>query len=459
VFLSLWIWVGKHPFAAAVAVALFLFLVASYYSSLFTNLKGTTSDLINSLLIWRKTGTKGAGHEKPWPYFLQLLWRFELPILAFGLGGAVYAFVRRNVFMIFTALWAVLLLLIYSSVPYKTPWLALNFILPLAVLAGGFFENVYRGCAGKRGALTGIAAGFFVVNGAWLAGKSWKVNFVEYDDDRNMIVYSQTRRDVYDLLESLNAYAAGQQGLNTQINIITDEYWPLNWYLHNYEHTAYWGRVIPDPDAPIVIGRARTQAELEKALKDTYLSEMYSLRPGVDLILYLRQHKGKTPEEELKGDRPLDEVPADLAPGLVASYYNKISPVGEPVRRTVESDVYFRLNNDEEKVERLGLKAPLSIVWEGLILIPSDGTYYFATESDDGSWVFVDDKLVVDNGGNHGNQYVSGEIELTAGYHRFRVKYFDSAWGAWMKLVWTPPGGAEAPIPADRLLHSKAEES
>jgi len=450
-------WGKTNLFWLGMAAGVFVFLIAIYYSSLFTNLKGTTSDLINSLLIWQKTGTKGAGHEKPWIYFFQLLYRFELPITILSLGGIYFALVRRNVFMIFTAAWAVLLLAIYSGINYKTPWLALNFILPMAILAGYLVENVYQVLRSSRMASAVGGAVFAAVLAGWLGAQSWVVNFEEYDDDKHMIVYSQTRRDTKDLVRAIEDYARDQaQGEKTKINVITDEYWPLNWHLRNYEHAAYWGKVIPDSDAPIVIGRTRMQSELEAALKDTYISEMYSLRPGVDLILYLRQHRGKTPEEELRGDQPVAGLDTTgLFPGLVAHYYPKISPIGEPVRSTVEDRVYFRCNNDEEKIARLGMKAPLSIVWEGLIRIDREGIYSFATESDDGSWVFIDNKLVVDNGGTHGNQYVSGEIELTPGYHRIRVKYFDSAWGAWMKLLWTPVGGGEEEIPAEVLSHRR----
>ncbi len=447
-------WINSRRVWLWWALGVFVFLIALFYSSLFTNLKGTTADLINSLLIWKKTGTKGAGHEKEFAYFFQLLWRLELPIYLLGIAGIVWAFIRRNAFMIFTAAWAVLLTLIYSSVPYKTPWLALNFILPLALLGGYFLENVYQAVKKSPAALSAAGAVFAAVLIGWLIKTSWLVNFEEYDDDRHMIVYSQTRRDYKYMVEAIEKYAKEKgQGIQTKVNVITDEYWPLNWDLRNYKGAAFWGRVIPDPDAPIIVGRTKTQAELESKLKDTYESEMYSLRPGVDLILYLRTKMGSDAREQLKGDAVADLDPAKLSEGLLASYYNKISPVGKPAHTRVETRVYFQCNSDAEKIAVLGLKAPLSIVWEGYLEASADGLYRFATESDDGSWVYLDEKMVVDNGGEHGNQYASGDIELTKGYHRFKVRYFDSAWGAWMKLLWTPPGGGEIEIPASHLRH------
>ena len=449
-------WMKEHYQVVWLAILVFIFIIVIYYSSLFTNIKGTTSDLIDSLLIWRKTGTKGAGHEKPFIYFFKLLWRYELPIIAFGLGGIAFAFIRRNAFMLFTAIWAILLLFIYSFIPYKTPWLAMNFILPMLLLAGFFVDNVYRSVRGSPLLVTITAAVGAVVLLAWGSGISWTVNFIEYDDDSHQIVYSQTRRDINDLMERLEDFAHSKaQGYDTEIKIVSDEYWPLQWYLRKYKHVGYWGKIIDDSDAPIVLGRTKIQDDLEKTLKDTYYSELYSVRPGLDLYLYTRLHRGKKPEEEIKGTEPVKVEKGSLKQGLRAKYFKKINPVGKPNTTKIQNPFDFHYDNEDEKKAGLNITSPFSIIWEGLIEIPRTGQYLFATESDDGSWIFIDDQLVVNNGGTHGIKYESNTIQLDKGFHQIRVKYFDSAWGAVMKVRWAPPGEGEGPIPANLLWHSE----
>ena len=447
-------WMKSHYQFVWLAVLVFIFIITVYFSSLFTNAKGTTSDLINSLLIWEKTGTKGAGHEKPFWYWWWLLRDYELPIFILGILGGWYAFIKRNAFAVFTIFWAVILFFIYSSVPYKTPWLALNFILPLALLAGFFVENVYRSVRGSTimvSIMTGVGA---VVLLAWGSGISWTVNFIEYDDDSHQIVYSQTRRDINDLMEQLEDYAHSKaQGYDTEIKIVSDEYWPLQWYLRKYKHVGYWGKIIDDSDAPIVLGRTKNQDELEKTLKDTYYSELYSVRPGLDLYLYTRLHKGKQPEEEIKGTEPVQVDKASLKPGLKAKYFKKINPVGKPNITKIQNPFDFHYDNEDEKKAGLNITSPFSIIWEGLIEIERTGQYLFTTESDDGSWIFIDDQLVVNNGGTHGIKYESNTIKLDQGFHRIKIKYFDSAWGAIMKVRWAPPGEEEGPIPANLLWH------
>ena len=71
--------------------------------------------------------------------------------------------------------------------------------------------------------------------------------------------------------------------------------------------------------------------------------------------------------------------------------------------------------------------------------------------SDDGSWLYIDDILVIDNGGNHATKSVAGMVALEAGKHKIMIKYFDAGGGAVISLLWTPPNGKESKIPVDRL--------
>ncbi len=63
--------------------------------------------------------------------------------------------------------------------------------------------------------------------------------------------------------------------------------------------------------------------------------------------------------------------------------------------------------------------------FRGYLLIESAGDYTFYTSSDDGSQLFFDQALVVDNDGRHGNQERSGNVNLAAGYHEIVVTMFD----------------------------------
>src|SRR5690606_11163883 len=89
----------------------------------------------------------------------------------------------------------------------------------------------------------------------------------------------------------------------------------------------------------------------------------------------------------------------------------------------------------------------------GLIDIPADGLYTFATASDDGSQLLIDDRLVVDNGGLHGTVERSGTVGLRAGTHTIEVRFFEASGGETLTATWKGPGIEKAPIPAEVLFH------
>ena len=67
---------------------------------------------------------------------------------------------------------------------------------------------------------------------------------------------------------------------------------------------------------------------------------------------------------------------------------------------------------------------------KGMLLVKAAGSYPFALTSDDGSRLYVDDRLVLDNGGDHGPGTVIAILKLSAGYHPFVLNYWQNGVGA-----------------------------
>ena len=93
----------------------------------------------------------------------------------------------------------------------------------------------------------------------------------------------------------------------------------------------------------------------------------------------------------------------------------------------------------------------VACVFRGNLELPADGLWTLATRSDDGSRLFLDGRLVVDNGGTHGMQEAQGTIGLKAGWHALEVQWFNAAGGAGLEVSWSGPGTVQQPIPAERL--------
>jgi mono/diheme cytochrome c family protein len=80
-------------------------------------------------------------------------------------------------------------------------------------------------------------------------------------------------------------------------------------------------------------------------------------------------------------------------------------------------------------------------VFEGTLLIPSDGGYTFYLDSDDGSRLIVADKAVIEYDGIHGlGQERSATVTLTAGRVPVRLEYFQHSRGLGLNVAWSGPG-------------------
>ena len=65
-----------------------------------------------------------------------------------------------------------------------------------------------------------------------------------------------------------------------------------------------------------------------------------------------------------------------------------------------------------------------AIDYKGRIWIDTPGKYYFALTSDDGSRLYIDDVMIINNDGVHAAETQTGKVTLTGGVHRIRVSYF-----------------------------------
>ena len=74
----------------------------------------------------------------------------------------------------------------------------------------------------------------------------------------------------------------------------------------------------------------------------------------------------------------------------------------------------------------------------GCIEVKRTGMYNFTLTSDDGSMLWIDGNLVVDNGDPHPPNTMSGSTSLTAGVHSFEVQFFECCGG---------PSGVDLTLP------------
>lgn len=72
--------------------------------------------------------------------------------------------------------------------------------------------------------------------------------------------------------------------------------------------------------------------------------------------------------------------------------------------------------------------------FKSFIKIPKTGVYNFYLYSDDGSLLYIDGKVVIDNNGSHSAARKGGKIALEEGYHEIHLLYFEDYMGQELKM-------------------------
>ena len=143
----------------------------------------------------------------------------------------------------------------------------------------------------------------------------------------------------------------------------------------------------------------------------------------------------------------------NLQSGLEASYYDvRWTEMQDfSLYTPYSSELYLDDIADEsgwDEVFGSGLTDYVAVLFEGYLYIESDGTYMFQLESDDGSMLYIDDELVIDNDGMHGKVQVEGGLSLSEGYHKLRVEYFDAHSEGYMAFRWLD-GNSYVSVPSE----------
>ena len=123
----------------------------------------------------------------------------------------------------------------------------------------------------------------------------------------------------------------------------------------------------------------------------------------------------------------------------------------QPVTRLIDQQVDFP--STAEGFGQTKLLDHFFVRWTGILRVAKAGKYTLALTSDDGSRLFLDGKQIVDNGGLHGMEEKTGDVELTAGDHQLKVEFFENEGDAGCQLSWQLEGADKEIVPAGVLFH------
>jgi uncharacterized protein (TIGR03663 family) len=267
--------------AAAVAVA------ALFYSSFGAHASGIRDAVEAYGVVARRLGAGDTGHEKPWWYFIELFtWQrrgglvFEQAgFAALVLAGLVTALVTRDPLLRWAVAYSLLLLLALSATAYKTPWHAIHLVPAFAILAAGAVAGAARAWAG---AAPSAAAALGVLG--LLAFQSDRVARAYAADPRNPYAYVHSSPDV--LKFRALADAALRRRPDGPVRVISEEYWPLPWYLRGMDRVGYWTSPPADCDGALVIVSAGLADLVRSRLHGAYDQSYLGLRPGFVCVVF-----------------------------------------------------------------------------------------------------------------------------------------------------------------------------
>lgn len=145
-----------------------------------------------------------------------------------------------------------------------------------------------------------------------------------------------------------------------------------------------------------------------------------------------------------------------LAPGLSYSYFEgkwNMLPQFKKLKPTPSGNVDSFDLSPKKRAEDFAFQ------FKGFIIIPQDGVYKFYLTSDDGSRLFIGDKLIVDNDGLHGPTEVMAQVALQAGPHPITVEFFQRSGGAELNVSFSVPGIDKQIVPSSSLFHKEGRQT
>ena len=282
------------------------FLLVFFYSGNFLNPSGLLG-IFETFKTWTKTGVDSAGHGKPnydlfalvppplehfgplatlarlklnW-YWVKLMVTYEWFSVAGLIFSLRYLFGGRPTLR-YLAIYGIGALFVYSIIPYKTPWCIISIAWPFLFLGAAAIVFLWDHLPKFISVLVAL------VLFCHLGYRSYALNFVRYDDPKEMYVYVQTFRDyrkfVDPILQKIRKDPSSKRHLRGLI--LLESYFPIPWVIDEIRDVGYYSDGVDkwpkDLDADFITVLASDSEALEDKLTKKYFVETYRLRDGMD---------------------------------------------------------------------------------------------------------------------------------------------------------------------------------
>jgi len=200
-------------------------------------------------------------------------------------------------------------------------------------------------------------------------------------------------------------------------------------------HDPRQDKGVPPLASSIILGTPSRKYTLPGLTQ--FLADPLAIRPG-----------GRMPHLNLTANDARDVASfllndLDIASGLQFAYYegtwdklpdfNKLKPTAVGDADNFDVTVAKRRDN-------------FALRFDGEIKIDKAGDYLFLIGSDDGSRLWIDGKMILDNDGIHAYQQKRKKLKLTAGVHSVAVEYFEQGGEETLAVEFEGLSGTQQPL-------------
>jgi hypothetical protein len=288
---------GIKPSHLVLGLGAAVIISALFYSAFLRYPRGVLDSYLAYAAYLGRAGGENSVHVHPWYYYLQMLllaryshgpiwtegWIVLLALV--GIAAAVKGSCVGPLdpkLVRFLAIYTVAMTVVYSAVPYKTPWCVLSFLHGMILLAGVGAVTLLAWV--RRPAMQLAVAGLLTVAAGHLAFETYRANFIYYADSRNPYVYAHATPEIFIAVEKVREYAgAGGVGhsddMPIQVIVPGGDYWPLPWYLRDLQVGYYPAVPQASEIGPLIL--------ISDTLEGTLAHRLYNEMPAEKRQMYM----------------------------------------------------------------------------------------------------------------------------------------------------------------------------
>jgi uncharacterized protein (TIGR03663 family) len=173
------------------------------------------------------------------------------PLLIYGIISVLKS---SNIFLAFLTYWTLANLFVYSYIQEKVPWLVLNFLLPLVIIAAVYLGELLPrlDLKSRAGAATII---FLVLSSSYFAYSSIFLNFYDYTNPAEPLIQAAQPPQKFSLfINKISEISRQYKNQSTEIQVTDNEMeTQLLWILRHYGNVRWRVSIDSELNAPLIV--------------------------------------------------------------------------------------------------------------------------------------------------------------------------------------------------------------